>query len=277
MNASYINYLKADHKSENTIKTYIKNIDKFLKTVDKPENEVTFLDICDYQASLENLSANSVRIQLASLKSYFQFLVKAKVINEDPTDGVKKPKSNPKVKQYMTSEDIEAMINACRTNRDVAIIKFMVSTGVRISEMSSITLDDYYEAINTDHEITIVGKGNKERNIFINPSVEEAVNYYLSNRYVRCEYLFASFRETRIDEESMSRTLKTTAHNAGLSYWKEISPHWLRAAFATIANSKGYDVKAISEAMGHSSIAVTSVYLKTTQSRVNNVMSGMAF
>ncbi len=277
MNKFYIDYMHATQKSENTIKNYVKYIEEMLKYIKKPENEIEFVDLMNYQASLSHLSPNSVRLRIAAIKNYFNFLVKAKVIIESPAATLEKPKINPKEKHYMTEKDIRAMLNNARTMRDKAIVKFMVSTGVRIGEMISITLDDYYKAINNNHEITIVGKGNKERNIYINNSVEKEINNYLKNRDDNCPYLFCSFQRTQINPESMSKTLKNMAKKAGIPFWKDISNHALRAATATIMNEKGVGVATISKALGHSSLAVTSLYIKNTQSNINNAMQNMTF
>ena len=277
MNPSYINYLKATKKSDNTIRDYTKYTQAMLDYVGKPDTEITFFDLMNYQASISHLSPNTVRLHLAAIKSYFNFLEKGKIIIDNPASQLDRPKANPKPKNYMSAEDVSAMIANARTPRDVAIVKFMVSTGVRISELINITLDEYYEAIRTTREITIHGKGNKDRRIYINDGVEEAVEKYLDKRCDDCPYLFTTFRRTQIDPESLSKTLKNMAKKAGIPFWEDISNHCMRAAFATIATRRGVDVDTISKAMGHSSLAVTSVYIKNAQANINNAMNVMAF
>lgn len=278
MNQYYVPYLTANKKSKNTIKVYVDHINKFLNFVNKEDTEITYADIFTYQASISDKSANTVRQCIAAIKSYFKFLKKAKIIDEDPSIEIERPKANPKPKHYMTEEDIEGMIANARTDRDKAIVKFMVSTGVRISEMINITLDEYHEAINNgSHEITITGKGNKDRVIYLNDSTIEAIDIYLGTRCDDCPYLFASFRRNQINPESLSNTLKNMAKKAGIPFWKDISNHAMRAAFATIANEKGVDVPTISAAMGHSNVAITSLYIKNKQSNINHAMSAMSF
>lgn len=277
MNPSYINYLKATKKSDNTILNYTKYVDAMLNYVNKPDTDITFFDLMNYQASISHLAPNTVRLQLAAIKSYFNFLEKGRIITDNPASQLDRPKANPKPKNYMSSEDISAMLANARTPRDVAIVKFMVSTGVRISELISITLDDYHKAVEGNREITINGKGNKDRRIYINDSVEEAIEKYLAKRCDDCPYLFTTFRRTQLDPESLSKTLKTMAKRAGIPFWEDVSNHCMRAAFATIATRRGVDVDTISKAMGHSSLAVTSVYIKNAQTNINNAMNVMAF
>lgn len=278
MNQSYVNYLKAMKKSDNTIKNYTKYVQSALNYINKPDNEITFLDLTDYQASISHLAPNSIRLQLAAIKSYFKFLQKASLISVNPAVDIEKPKANPKPKPYMTAEMIEAMVSNARTVRDRAIVKFMVSTGVRVSELINITLDDYIKAKDT-HEIKIIGKGSKERIVFVNESTTKAIDEYLSIRpsYYKNYYLFTSFQGTQLEAEGLSKTLKNIAKRANIPFWQDISNHTMRSAFATIASERGVPVATISKAMGHANIATTSIYIKNSQANINNAMALMAF
>lgn len=274
---TYVSYLRASKKSENTINAYTRYIQEMLDKTGKNEKEIGFADLIGYQASISNLAPNSVRLRVAAVRSYFSFLVKCGVRADNPAMELEKPKANPKPKNYMTAEDITAMVNVARTARDKAIIKFMVSTGVRINELINITLEDYRKAMDNNREILIEGKGNKQRLVYVNDGTNEAIKLYLSERNDDCPYLFSSFRRTKIDPESMSRTLKSTAKRAGIPFWNEISNHCMRAAFATIAARNGVDVDTISKAMGHSSLTTTTVYIKNSQNNINNAMAMMDF
>lgn len=277
MLSAYINYMKARQMSENTIRNYVKYAKKMLDHVGKPESEITYMDLTNYQASISKMAANSIRLQIAGIRSYFDFLERNGVIKSNPAAMLDKPKANPKEKKYMSEEDVSKMVASARTLRDAAMIKFMASTGVRISELSNITLDDYNTAMGDNREILINGKGRKERRVYVNSGTEQAISAYLSTRKDDCPYLFASFQRTKLNPECTSQMLKTTARRAGLPYWQDVTNHAMRAAFATIANKKGVDVATISKAMGHSSIAITSIYIKNTQDSINNAMSQMDF
>lgn len=278
MNSHYESYLKSEKMSENTIRAYVGHIGQALDYIGKADEDITYLDLIDWKASISNLSSSTVALKVASIHSYFQFLKNAKIIAEDPSTGIKRPEIKNKVKPYMTEDDVKAMIEAARTPRDRAMVRFLVSTGVRFVEMANITLDQYYTAINSNRVIVLkVTKGSKERGIYINDSTEKAIAEYLATRCDDCPYLFASFRRNQLSDNSVSQTIKNIGKRAGLPYWNDLSCHCMRAACATIMSDKGVPVATISSTLGHSSLEVTSRYIKNTQTNVNAAIQAMNF
>ena len=278
MNSHYERYLKSEKMSDNTIRAYLGHIGQALDYIGKADEDITYLDLIDWKASISDLSSSTVALKVASIHSYFQFLKNAKVITEDPSEGIKRPEIKNKVKPYMTEDDVKAMIEAARTPRDRAMVRFLVSTGVRFVEMASITLDQYYTAINGNRVIVLkVTKGSKERGIYINESTEKAITEYLATRCDNCPYLFASFRHNKLSDNSVSQTIKNIGKRAGLPYWNDLSCHCMRAACATIMSDKGVPVATISSTLGHSSLEVTSRYIKNTQTNVNAAIQAMNF
>ena len=278
MNSHYERYLKSEKMSDNTIRAYLGHIGQALDYIGKADEDITYLDLIDWKASISDLSSSTVALKVASIHSYFQFLKNAKVIAEDPSEGIKRPEIKNKVKPYMTEDDVKAMIEAARTPRDKAMVRFLVSTGVRFVEMASITLDQYYTAINSNRVIVLkVTKGSKERGIYINESTEKAIAEYLATRRDDCPYLFASFRRNKLSDNSVSQTIKNIGKRAGLPYWNDLSCHCMRAACATIMSDKGVPVATISSTLGHSSLEVTSRYIKNTQTNVNAAIQAMNF
>ena len=278
MNSHYERYLKSEKMSDNTIRAYLGHIGQALDYIGKADEDITYLDLIDWKASISDLSSSTVALKVASIHSYFQFLKNAKVITEDPSEDLKRPEIKNKVKPYMTEDDVKAMIEAARTPRDRAMVRFLVSTGVRFVEMANITLDQYYTAINGNRVIVLkVTKGSKERGIYINESTEKAIAEYLATRCDDCPYLFASFRRNQLSDNSVSQTIKNIGKRAGLPYWNDLSCHCMRAACATIMSDKGVPVATISSTLGHSSLEVTSRYIKNTQTNVNAAIQAMNF
>ena len=278
MNSHYERYLKSEKMSDNTIRAYLGHVGQALDYIGKADEDITYLDLIDWKASISDLSSSTVALKVASIHSYFQFLKNAKVITEDPSEGIKRPEIKNKVKPYMTEDDVKAMIEAARTPRDRAMVRFLVSTGVRFVEMANITLDQYYTAINTNRVIVLkVTKGSKERGIYINDSTEKAIAEYQATRCDDCPYLFASFRRNQLSDNSVSQTIKNIGKRAGLPYWNDLSCHCMRAACATIMSDKGVPVATISSTLGHSSLEVTSRYIKNTQTNVNAAIQAMNF
>lgn len=276
MNANYVNYLRATKKSENTIKNYTKYVSQMLVFINKPESEISFDDLINWQASIAHLSANTVCLQIASVKSYFDYLYKAEIVSKNIAEGLGRPKVNPKAKPYLEAEDVRKLIEASRTIRDKAILLTFCTTGLRISELVDLTREDFEQA-KTTREIIITGKGNKQRSVFLNDEVIEVINKYLKTRIDDSEHLFVTFKNTKLNEESFSRTIKATAKRAGLPYWEDMTNHTLRAVAATRYAEAGVPIEDIRDMLGHSNVAVTSIYLKSCKNNIRSAMMQKIF
>lgn len=266
----YVSYLIAMQKSENTIKSYVNHINEMLKIVGKEEKDINYSDLLHWQASLANNSPATVNLKISAVKSYFKYLKRIRVINENPAEELEKVRNNPKVKQYVSADDMKTIIEKMYTAQGRAIVSLMASTGIRYSEMASITLDQYKTAIHGNRAIVIIGKGNKERTIYINHSSEKYIEEYLSKNYKNKnnkENLFVT-----VDESALRKSLILAATKANLPYAKEISPHWLRVFWATNAIENGIDIATIRDALGHSDISVTSRYVKSCDNKVKQAM-----
>lgn len=270
MNTNYITYLKAMQKSENTIKSYISHVNEMLVMINKNEGDITYSDLLNWQSSFINNSPATINLKISAVKSYFKYLKKIGEISNNPAEELEKIKNNEKVKQYVSSEDMRKIIEKMYTSQGKAIVSLMASTGMRYSEMASITIDQYYNAIHGDRSIVIIGKGNKERTIYINTSSERYIEDYLSKNYKNkkgTNNLFVS-----VDESSLRKSLILAATKANLPYAKSISPHWLRVFWATNAIENGIDLATIRDALGHADISTTSKYVKSCDKKVKNAM-----
>ena len=279
MNTAYINYLKGDQKSHRTITEYTKYVKQMLDFVNKPDIEVTYTDLVDWKASIAHLAPSSVCLQIAAVKSYFQFLVDAEMIDKNPADKLKRPAKKNKEKPYPEAWMIRAMVDNARTDRDRAIIMLFATTGLRFSELVNITLDEYKNMGGSDgREIKILGKGAKERTVYVNDEAKLYIDMYLTTRPCNgSDKLFLSFTGQELHENCFSQTLKNVAKKSGIPFWNEICPHFLRTSFATLQSEAGTPVATIQAAMGHASLATTSVYIKHSQARINNAMKTVAF
>ena len=276
---SYINYMKAEKMSENTMRVYTTHINQMLDTINKPEQDITYLDLVDWKAGIVGQASSTVAIKVAAVRSYFQFLTDAGIVKVDPSVNLKRPKNiKNKEKPYMSEDDAKALVSYARTPRDKAMFKFLLSTGVRFCEMANITIDQYKKAIEGNREISLaVTKGDKGGKVYINQSTEQAIERYLRVRDDDCPYLFASYQNHQLSDNSVSQTIKSTARRAGLKYWNELSCHGLRAACATIMSDKGVPVATISKVLRHSSLSVTTRYIKSSQDNINNATALMEF
>lgn len=276
---AYVSFMKSEKMSENTMRGYTNHINQMLKAINKPEQDITYLDLVDWKAGISNLASATVANKVAAVRSYFQFLTDAGIVANDPSKNLKRPDHiRNKEKPYINEEDAKQLVSYARTYRDKAMFKFLLSTGVRFCEMANITLEQYKKAMAGNRVINLsVTKGDKGGNIYINQSTEDAITTYLRTRNDDCPYLFASFAGNKLSDNCVSQTIKTTARRAGLSYWNELSCHCLRAACATIMSDKGVPVATISKVLRHSSLAVTTRYIKSSQDNINNATALMEF
>jgi site-specific recombinase XerD len=276
---AYVNYMKAEKMSENTMRGYTNHINQMLNMVNKPESDITYLDLVNWKADISSLASATVANKVAAIKSYFGFLVNAQIIGSDPSQNLSRPTNiKNKEKPYVSEDDAKMLVKFARTPRDKAIFKFLLSTGVRFCEMANITIEQYKQAIESDRTIELsVTKGDKGGKIFINDSTKAAIDTYLRIRDDECPYLFASERAHKLSDNSVSHTIKVAARRAGLPYWSDLSCHGLRAACATIMNDKNVPVGTISKVLRHSSLSVTTRYIKSSQNNINNATALMEF
>lgn len=276
---SFKNYLVAESRSEKTIFDYTKYVEKMLEFVDKPGIEVTHSDMDNWRTSINHLKPASISVQIAAIKKYFNCLVASGEIEFNPADHLKKPRVQSKPKPYMTADMISSMVSCTRSIRDKAIILLMASTGLRVSELIGISLNDYLYMDGEDgREISIIGKGGKLRKIYINDECKDAIDTYLATVKNRnCDNLFVSYQGGPIHANNLNTTIKNTAKRAGIPFWKEISNHTLRAAYATICADNGVSISTIQNSLGHSSLKTTTVYVRTKQQNINNSSKMLSF
>lgn len=273
MNEYYVDYLKGAGKSKQTIKNYVCHINLALNDIGKPDTEITFLDMVKWESGLSSYSTSTINIKVKAIKSYFAFLTQCKIIKDNPTIGLSVPKIVNKKKPDPSAEMIRALINIANSARDKAMLLLFASTGLRFEEAISITKSQY-----TQRKFDIIGKGNKVREIYINDEVKKLCDEYLKTRKDSSNLLFVSKNGKPVDNSNWCKKIKIYAKAANFSCWKEISPHWLRHAFATQASQMGVPVADIGFALGHSDYAkVTTRYIHTPQNKVRDIMNNITF
>lgn len=282
MNTNYITYLQSKSSSPLTIASYTKYVKMALDYIGKPENEITYMDLVNWKNTFTNLKPNSQNIRISAIKNYFAFLKKSKIIEVNPAEELEKQKirdCDVKQKPYIEAHYLRDMVNSARTIRDKAIILLFATTGLRVSELTNITVEQYKNLSGLDgRELVIVGKGNKTRRVYINDEVKEMIDSYLLIRpKCECSNLFLSFQNGPIHSNNLSQTLKNVAKKAGYPLWNDVCNHALRSAFATTKAEQGTPLTTIQAAMGHAKLETTLIYIKRNQNNINNAMKNMAF
>ena len=257
-------------RSDNTKKSYRKDIKYMLGYINKSEEEITLADLLDWVNWMQEKGNSTATIarRIGTAKRYFSFLVDIEVIDKDPANKLSAPKVVNKAEPTLTADEIQKII-ACATNpRDKAIIATLASTGMRISELINIKLEDF-----DGNDIYIIGKGNKRRLIHINDKAMGYINEYLKVRKDGVDNLFVSNQRTPMMADNINRTLKRLANKAGVE--KNIHNHSLRHLWATSMLDNGVSLERIQLCMGHSDISVTTRYAKIRNEKqvVRDVMN----
>jgi integrase/recombinase XerC len=240
-------------------------------------DKANFPLIRDWIASLANqdISSKSINRKIASLRSYYKFLLKKSLITKDPTVKVKAPKIRKRLPLYIEEKDINLLLDHLvftddfKGLRDKLIFELLYGTGIRLSELIGLKVSDINQFENT---IKVLGKGNKQRIIPLNKSLVNLINVYKDkikeNMETTHEYLIVTdkgeeaypmfiqrvvkkYLESGITVDGISRPITTI---------EKKSPHILRHSFATHMLNKGADLNAIKDLLGHSSLAATQVY-----------------
>ena len=274
----YIDYLIEVKKSSgNTISSYKRDLLKMCKYFDNngidEVRELNSTDLSTYIGTLDKQGMSSATISrnIASIKSFFMYLFKNKVVNEDCADKLKAPKIDKKVPEILSIEEINLLLNqpSDRSNkeiRDKAMLELLYATGLRVSELVSIKLED----VNLTLNYILCKDQNKERVIPIENAAKYALENYIKNaRPDMCgesDLLFTNLKGEKMTRQGFWKLIKSYAKKAGID--KDITPHMIRHSFAAHLVTNGADLKAVQEMLGHSDISTTQIYLKSRQSKI---------
>ena len=272
MNNEYLDYMAG--KSEHTIRAYTSDIDSCLDFINKPESEIKYKDLIKWRAHMiKTLSSATVARRIVSIKSYFEFITDIGEIDSDPSIKLKSIKVQNKEKTPLTPAQVRAMVDCADKIRSKAIITMLASTGMRISELINLTIDQYHT-----NPIVIIGKGNKKRTIYLTQATRDIVDQYLETRG-ESEYnnVFLSTGRRPMQTKNVSFMLKNVANKSGIEDWDKISNHWLRTTAATMQSEAGQSIEVIQEMLGHSSINTTRRYVKIADKRLQQAMTAQLF
>ena len=283
----FLNYLTVEKGfSENTIAAYRNDLYQLASFVEEEVAKRGFTPLwssfgrqgmLSYLLNLKerNYAATTAARKVAAAKSFFSFMVAEGNIKDNPTLNVTSPrvgKSLPKpisISQAMLLLEQPAKLSTPEAKRDRAILELLYASGMRVSELVSLNLDD----INIDGgDVRCFGKGHKERIIPIAPRAALTVKRYLQEARPHLSHndaeqaLFLNRRGNRLTRQGLWQILKGYAKSAGLD--KEITPHTLRHSFATHMLSGGADLRSVQELLGHANISTTQVYTHLTTEHV---------
>lgn len=269
----FFDFLENDKKlSENTLQSYKRDLKQFKRYIEACEvsyNHVKEEDIKDYIKELhENgKKASSISRCIASIRSFYQFVLKRKKIKIDPTANIQSPKIEKRVPSVLTSKEVELLLDQPKNvdlkgTRDKAMLEFAYATGMRVTEIISLNIED----VNLEEGYVVCKTGAKQRNIplgsmslkALKEYIEQARNVLIKNEQEKA--LFVNINGARLTRQGFWKIIKYYKEQAHIT--KDITPHVLRHSFATHLLQNGADLKAIQTMLGHSDISSTQIYMQ---------------
>ena len=277
----FLDFLKDDKKlSDNTLQSYRRDIEQYEKYVS--DNKINYLKvteetILEYMEYLreENKKESTISRSLASIRSFYQYLIRVKKIKKDPTMTIESPKINKRTPNILTSKEVELLLDQpkdvdLKGTRDKAMLEFAYATGMRVTEMISLDIDD----VKLDEGYVVCRGRSKSRNIPLGSMSLKALKEYIDDarpyliRDESEEALFVNVNGTRLTRQGFWKIVKYYKEQAHIE--KDITPHVWRHSFATHLLQNGADLKAIQTMLGHSDISSTQVYMQFQDPGIKN-------
>lgn len=279
----FVIYLKDEKNySDYTITNYSIDIEEFYVFL-KKEN-ITRLQDVDYKVlrkylnyMTENKYSNkTISRKLSSLRTFFKYLVKKEIINDNPMILISNPKEEKKLPKYLNYGEIEKILEMPNKEttlglRNACILEILYSTGIRVSELVNLKIRDidFY-----NKKIRVLGKGNKERIVLFGNRCENLLERYIKeSRAVlnkkKVEYLFLNNLGQNISVRSIENTIDKIEKEACLKF--SISPHVFRHTFATHLLDNGADLNSVKELLGHENLNTTAIYTHVSNERLRKV------
>ena len=280
----YINYLDAERNASHyTVRNYTHDLLDFFSYLKSKKisslNEVDKQVLRGYLSHLmkEGFARVSISRKLSAIRSFYRYLLREELVETSPIADTSSPKLDKRLPKFLTPEEAVRLLEAPDSStalgqRDRALMELLYASGLRVSELVSLDL----EQINLEtNEIRVWGKGAKERMVLMGKPAAAALASYLSQGRPRLlgkkkgYALFLNRDGGRLTERSIQRILKKYSRVAGIK--KRVHPHLLRHTFATHLLDGGADLRVVQELLGHASLVSTQIYTHVTQSRARKV------
>jgi len=281
----FIEYLQDEKNySEHTCNDYKDDLEQFNQFLNKLNlqniEQIDHIIIRQFLGELnqKDYSKKSIARKLASIKSFFKFLLKRGYINSNPAEYVSTPKLPKLLPHFLYEDEITEIIESFdgddfESVRNKAILETLYSTGMRVSELVNLDLQDIdiFQGI-----ARVYGKGKKQRIVALGSKCREALNTYLvyrknllDNQGITTEALFINTRGKRLTDRGVRYIFKS--HITKLAKEKKVSPHTIRHTFATHMLNNGCDLRVVQEFLGHVSLSTTQIYTHIGKKQLKNI------
>ncbi|MGB4444426.1 MAG: site-specific tyrosine recombinase XerD [Dethiobacteria bacterium] len=280
----YSHYLAVEKGlSRNTLDSYRRDLSYFFLFLDREKvsspADVNRDLVTRYLLSLKEAgrAASTISRNVASIRSFFNFLVQEDLIEDTPAQLVKAPRIEKKLPRVLTTEEVDRLLQQPRDDgqaglRDKAMLELLYASGIRVSELVSLNVTDFSPEVGY---LRCRGKGMKERIVPVGSVAVKCVNEYLHNSRQKMlkrkeeKALFLNHHGRRLTRQGLWKILKKYARQSELN--GEVTPHTLRHSFATHLLENGADLRSVQEMLGHSDISTTQIYTQIAQRKIREV------
>jgi len=278
-------YLKVERGfSVNTVNSYINDLKLYTSYLDKTHSITNPIKINKTHATMflsnekrKQAKVSTISRKLSSIRAFHRFLVLEKIVENDVTNSIETPKQVKSLPTVLSMDEVELILNELKGEtplemRNKAMVELMYATGMRVSELTGLNVEDIHL---TNEFIHVKGKGNKERIIPINDCAIDALRIYIIesrivlNKHNVHDALFLNYQGNRISRQSFWKFLTKHCEMVGIK--KHISPHKLRHSFATHLLENGVDLRLVQELLGHEDISTTQIYTHINKSHLRDV------
>lgn len=281
----FIHYLVVERGlAENTVMSYRRDLSsysRYLHTVEQLDSHETVerVHIISYLQYLKDQGKATTTLarNIASIRSFHQFLFRERVSDKDPSIHIETPKKERKLPKVLTTTEVESLLSSPDLTkpfgeRDLAMLEILYATGVRVSELVNLNLSDVHLTMGF---VRCIGKGNKERIIPLGSIAIKSLNNYIETarhkliKKKKHDALFVNHHGDRLTRQGFWKILKKLALQSGIT--KPLTPHTLRHSFATHLLENGADLRAVQEMLGHADISTTQIYTHVTKTRLKDI------
>ena len=252
-------------KSEKTIGQYLRTCEKLADLLHKPYNEVDTQDIRYFMALVldRGVAAVTLENQRANMSAFFHWMTVERLITINPMDPIQPVKFHSEIKTEFSAVEIDALRSACKNKRERALVEFLLASGVRVSELVQMEVQDINRntlAVHVRH-----GKGDKERITYINTVAMQHLLSYLNSRPESGSALFYNKDHHPLQDGGVRKMVARIGSRAGVS---NVHPHRFRRTFATGLARRGMDIQEVQKLLGHSGVNTTMKYVNVSDSKV---------
>ncbi len=280
---NFINFLEKDKGlSVNTLQSYKRDIEQYINYLkDINLNNLSNTQKATIIAYILNLqkkgrATTTISRNIASLRSFYQYIKKNKIIEQDPTEGVESPKVQKKLPQILSTQEVKLLLEQpkcvdLKGYRDKAMLELLYATGIRVSELIALDNSD----VDLDMKFIRCSKSTRERIIPIGSIAVKSISDYLnkSRKFlindINEKAMFVNINGGRLTRQGFWKIIKQYKNQSKIN--KDITPHMLRHSFAAHLLENGADLKSIQEMLGHSDISSTQIYAQITKNKIKEV------